>query len=118
MQCTKRHSSQFDSNGWITILAMVSIYCCGSVFAADPPSQDDLETRYQEEQRAQLEAYFDRRLEASYGERAAAWQRDFSSVEAYEKSIAPWRKRFAEYLGGMKYNLARRAVREELIRET
>ena len=63
---------------------------------ADGPSQEDLEAKYQEEQRAQLEAYFDRRLEASYGERAAAWKRDFSSVAAYEKLVAPWRKRFAE----------------------
>jgi dienelactone hydrolase len=85
---------------------------------ADGPSQEDLEAKYQEEQRAQLEAYFDRRLEASYGERAAAWQRDFSSAAAYEKSIAPWRKRFAHYLGGMNYKPAKLAPREELIRET
>jgi dienelactone hydrolase len=86
--------------------------------AADGPSQEELEARYQEEQRAQLEAYFDKRLVASYGERAAAWKRDFSSIAAYELSIAPWRKRFADYLGGINYEPARRASREELIGET
>jgi len=88
------------------------------VRAAESRSQEDLEAKYQEEQRAQLEAYFDRRLEASYAERAAAWKRDFSSIDAYEKSVAPWRQRFAEYLGGMNYKPAKLAPREELIRET
>src|SRR5262245_19664305 len=85
---------------------------------ADAPTQEDLEARYQEEQRAQLEAYFDRRLEASYAERAKSWNRDFSNAAAYEKSVAIWRRRFADYLGGMNYNPAPLAAREELIRET
>src|SRR5262245_29326676 len=89
----------------VFVVALLS----AAVARADSPSQDDLEAKYQEEQRAQLEAYFDKRLEASYGERTAAWKRDFSSVTAYEKSIDPWRKRFAYYLGGMIYKPARLA---------
>jgi len=99
-------------------LLLLSIGIPDPARAADGPSQEELEARYQEEQRAQLEAYFDKRLEASYAERAAAWKRDFSSVAAYEKSIAPWRRRFADYLGGMNYQPACATPREELIRET
>lgn len=86
--------------------------------AEDTPTQEEQEAAYQEEQRSQLEAYFDKRLAESYAQRAAVWKRDFSSVAAYEKSIAPWRKRFADYLGGMDYTPAKLDVREEAIRET
>ena len=39
------------------------------------------------------------KLEASIAERAKHWQRDFSSPEAYQKSIEPNRKRLAHILG-------------------
>jgi dienelactone hydrolase len=99
------------------VAAVLFITNAAEVNSAEP-SQSDLEAKYQEEQRAQLEAYFDKLLTASYGERSAAWKRDFSSIPAYEKAIAPWRKRFADYLGGMTYSPARLDAREELIRET
>jgi len=86
--------------------------------AAEFPTQESLEERYQERQKAQLEKYFDRLIEQSYATRKAAWKRDFSSVEAYEKSIAPWREKFADYLGGMNYPRDPLRPREELIRET
>jgi len=40
-----------------------------------------------------------RKLEASIAERPRHWQRDFSSPEAYQKSIEPNRKRLAHILG-------------------
>ena len=40
-----------------------------------------------------------RKLEASIAERAKHWQRDFSSPEAYQKSIEPNRQRLAHILG-------------------
>jgi dienelactone hydrolase len=42
-----------------------------------------------------------RELAASPARRAKMWNRDFSSVEAYEKSIAPNRERFREYIGAV-----------------
>jgi dienelactone hydrolase len=111
----------FRSVRWIcaaALLAVASRESPAPLCAAAPPSQDELEALYQEEQRAQLEAWFDKRLAASYAERSAAWKRDFSSIAAYEKSIAPWRERFGEYLGGMGYPRGDLNVREELIRET
>ena len=89
-----------------------------AVRAQDTVDQSALAEQNQEAQRKQLEVYFDRLLESSYAERKAAWTRDFSSVEAYERSIAPWRAKFAAYLGGLPYLPAQLKVREELIRET
>lgn len=103
----------------LKLTAILPLLCvCSSVIAADVPTQEELEAKYQEEQRAQLEAYFDRRLAKSYSDRADFWKRDFTSVEAYERSIAPYRRRFAEYLGGMDYPKGELIVREEPIRET
>lgn len=112
------HRTSPQSSGEAVTMLFLLVAMAIPARAADAPTQEELETRYQEEQRAQLEAYFDRRLEFSYAERAAAWKRDFSSISAYEKSIAPWRARFADYLGGMNYKPARLAPREEMIRET
>ena len=47
-----------------------------------------------------------RKLEASIGERAKHWQRDFTSPEAYQKSIEPNRKRLAHILGVRDERLA------------
>ena len=47
-----------------------------------------------------------RKLEASIAERAKHWQRDFSSPEAYQKSIEPNRKRLAHILGVRDERLA------------
>src|SRR5690348_12648974 len=46
-----------------------------------------------------LHAYADKATAASVERRARHWQRDFSSVEAYRKSIEGNRKRLAKYLG-------------------
>jgi dienelactone hydrolase len=89
-----------------------------AVSAFGQTTQADLEARYLEEQRAQLEAWFDKRIEESYAERERAWRRDFSGVDAYLKSVAPWRARFADYLGGMPYQTTDPTAREAPIRET
>lgn len=46
-----------------------------------------------------------RELAASPGRREKMWNRDFSSPEAYEKSIAPNRERFREYIGAVDKRL-------------
>jgi len=48
---------------------------------------------------AGVDRFLLRELEASIPRRASFWQRDFSSEEAYNQSIAPNRKRLAEMLG-------------------
>ncbi|MCY2964534.1 MAG: dienelactone hydrolase family protein [Planctomycetota bacterium] len=90
----------------------------GAVPLLAQPPQEELEKRYQEEQRAELDAYFDKLLDASYPQRAQAWKRDFSGVEAYERSVAPWRARFADYLGGLPYQAPEREIRVEQVRES
>jgi dienelactone hydrolase len=46
-----------------------------------------------------LHRYIDRKLAGSVAGRAAHWNRDASSAEAYEKSIAPNRRRFLDIIG-------------------
>ena len=104
---------------WMTALAIAAGLWVGKSSPAwGQPSQETLEQTYQAEQRAQLDAYFDKLLDASYPQRAQAWQRDFSSIAAYERSVAPWRGKFADYLGGLPYQAPDRPVRTELVRET
>lgn len=46
-----------------------------------------------------------RELAASPARREKLWNRDFTSTEAYEKSIAPNRERFREYIGAVDKRL-------------
>ncbi|MBI5395610.1 MAG: hypothetical protein HZA91_09975 [Verrucomicrobia bacterium] len=48
---------------------------------------------------AGIDRFLDRELAASVGRRAAKWHRDFSSPEAYAKSIEPNRERFKKIIG-------------------
>ncbi|NUM54573.1 MAG: hypothetical protein HUU46_13080 [Candidatus Hydrogenedentes bacterium] len=48
---------------------------------------------------AGINAYLDRALEESVEKRAALWHRDFSSNEAYTKSVDPNRQRLATIIG-------------------
>lgn len=80
--------------------------------------QDRLEREFQQIQRSQIETYLDRKLLDSYAQRRAAWQRDFSGIQAYERSIAPWRQELIEFLGGFPYTPAPLDPREDRIRTT
>lgn len=54
-----------------------------------------------EAQFRQMEAYFYRLIEErAPKQRAAAWRRDYSSVEAYRRSVAPMRERYIDVMGG------------------
>src|ERR1700733_13051971 len=46
-----------------------------------------------------INRFAERALAESVGQRAQFWHRDFSSPQAYEKSIAPNRERLREILG-------------------
>ncbi|MFT5325896.1 MAG: cephalosporin-C deacetylase-like acetyl esterase, partial [Planctomycetaceae bacterium] len=52
-----------------------------------------------------LDRFCLRELAASPARREKMWNRDFSSTEAYEKSIAPNRERFREYIGAVDQRL-------------
>lgn len=84
------------------------------VRAAEDP-QETLERLFQQQQRSQIETYLDQQLLQSYDVRSRLWRRDLTSIPAYLKSIAPWREKFADYLGGMHYTPARLDPHEELI---
>lgn len=71
----------------------------GAIPTADIAAQQNI-------QRDQLERYLDREIEAAEKVRARSWQRDFSSLQAYETSVSPWRARLKEWLGGMPYQPA------------
>jgi dienelactone hydrolase len=54
---------------------------------------------------AGLDRFLDRELAASVERRAARWQRDYSSAEAYARSIAPQRARFKKIIGVVEERL-------------
>jgi dienelactone hydrolase len=58
-----------------------------------------------------LHRYADRKLIDSVQERARFWKRDPTSADAYEKSIAPNRKRFLEIIGAVDPRLPARLER-------
>ena len=58
-----------------------------------------------------LHKYVDRKLAESPAGRAAFWKRDPSSPEAYERSVAPNRKRFLEIIGAVDLRLPARLER-------
>ncbi|MBX6424560.1 MAG: hypothetical protein IRZ09_01340 [Variibacter sp.] len=72
----------------------------------------------QERQREQLERYFDRQIAEAEKLRSLAWKRDFSSLAAYQMSVAPWREKLREWLGGMAFQPAALAPKEMQLAET
>lgn len=48
-----------------------------------------------------ISTYADREIAASRDRRRALWKRDYSSLEAYEKSVAPNRERFRQVIGAV-----------------
>ena len=60
------------------------------------PADQKLETERTDAYAAQLENYLRQYLVDQYDERsAAAWHRDYSSIDAFERSVAPNRERWA-----------------------
>ena len=45
----------------------------------------------QKQQYDEIDHYFDEQITGASKQRAQDWRRDFSSLEAYEKSIDAWR---------------------------
>lgn len=51
-----------------------------------------------------------REIAAAKAARAGRWQRDTSSAEAYEKSLAPYRERLRQYIGAVDPRVAGRGI--------
>ena len=78
-----------------------------------------------EQQVREMEQSLDRRLEASEAHRQAFWKRSYASASAYEASVAPYRQKLAEMIGGPSASItdaaltaAQLSVRKTLIAET
>jgi dienelactone hydrolase len=71
----------------------------------------------QKNQFDEMDRYFDRQVEEANQQREKAWQRDFSSIEAYERSVEPWRQKLLEMLGGDVYPRSPLKPKEERVAE-
>ena len=78
---------------------------CGAPLAAQPlagtqplTEQADLAAKMV----AGIDRYLLRATDASAADRERRWQRDYSSPEAYEKSVAPNREHFAKIIGAVE----------------
>src|SRR5438552_2048227 len=59
---------------------------------------------------AGIDRFLLREIERSVAERQRLWQRDFSSAEAYEKSVEPNRRRLRKIIGAVDARLPVRAL--------
>ncbi|MGE0608176.1 MAG: alpha/beta hydrolase family protein [Pirellulales bacterium] len=96
-------------------LIVLSLACLPTL-RAQTITQEEID-RLQAEQYAELDAYFDRQVAEAEKLRAAAWQRDTSSVAAYEKSVEPMREKLWEVYGGKPYDAPALDAKEELLAE-
>lgn len=91
-----------SSGGCVTFVAPPSVVY-DTVPAALPGTQPlTWELTPQEMSRKMLEGahtFIDRKIAGARTTRAKAWHRDFSSTAAYERSVAPNRKRFMQIIG-------------------
>src|SRR5262245_50422959 len=71
----------------------------------------------QKDQFDEIDRYFDRQVSEADRQRDKAWQRDFSSIETYERSIEPWRQKLLEMLGGDVYPRSPLNSKEERVTE-
>ena len=62
-------------------------------------------------------AYYTRRLKELYDRRGEKWNRDFSSPEAYERSVEPNREHFRQTLGGWPWERGPLGLEREPVAE-
>jgi dienelactone hydrolase len=82
---------------------------------AEPLTTTNQIETVQKAQYDELDRYLDKQIEAADRAREALWKRKFTSTTAYERSIAPWRAKLADLLGGMSYKPTPLNPREELV---
>lgn len=93
---------------WIALL--LSAYGAALLRGGELPGTARLEDSrdWKAETTAQLDAMLVQQIEASRAGRTKYWQRDFSSSEAYERSVAPNRQRLRERIGAVDARVATR----------
>jgi len=82
-----------------TLLLTVLITSIVTAQTIKPPDIEEM----QKQQYAEIEKYLDDQISSASKQRADSWRRDFSNLDAYEKSIDPWREKLAHMLGGLDY---------------
>lgn len=71
----------------------------------------------QDAQYNEIEQYLDGQIAEANRQRIESWKRDLSGIEAYEKSIEPYRQKLFDLLGGNVYAAAPLNPRVELVAE-
>lgn len=69
----------------------------------------------QHAQYEQINQYLDQQVQQARSRRKAFWQRDFSSLTAYRRSIEPYRDKLFKMLGGEVYEPGALQPRKELV---
>ena len=85
-----------------------------SIASAQIIKQSDIEAALKS-QYDEIDRYLDQRIADSDNDRRELHKYDFSSIEAYEKSIEPLRPMLAQMLGGMDYPKLELKATQELI---
>ncbi len=83
---------------WVSLSLAIGAVASPGQTVADEEVEAQQKAQYQE-----LDRYFDRQVNEADRQRVRSWQRNLSSIEAYEKSVAPWRAKLFEMLGGNSY---------------
>jgi dienelactone hydrolase family protein len=97
-----------------TVLLLLSL--ANRTHALQTVKPEEIEAT-QKEQFDEIDRYFDLQVAEADRQRQESWHRDFSSAEAYEKSIEPWRQKLLEMLGGDVYPRSPLQPKEELVGE-
>ncbi len=96
--------------------ALLLLCLRAQVFAFQEIRPEEVEAN-QKEQFEEIDHYLDRQVAEANQRREKAWERDLSSVAAYEASIEPWRQKLFEVLGGDSYPHSPLEPKEELVAE-
>ncbi len=97
---------------WVSLSMAIGAVASPGQTVADEEVEAQQQAQYQE-----LDRYFDRQVNEADRQRARSWQRNFSSIEDYEKSVEPWRAKLFEMLGGNSYSNSPLRPQEQLIAE-
>jgi dienelactone hydrolase len=92
--------------------AMLPVFSAYSQTVSPEKVQSAQDTQYEE-----IKRYYDREIERAATTREEFWDRDFSSLGAYRRSIEPYREELFDMLGGNVYEKTPLEPREELIAE-
>ncbi len=82
--------------------SLLLIFIITATTSAQTIKPADIEEMHKK-QYDEIEAYLDQRIADSANDRRELHKYDFSSLDAYEKSIEPLRPKLAEMLGGLNY---------------